>query len=203
MSIRMMVDKAEYDKNPGEVECIENYPGHEITRIHHTYACGKGSHEGRGESCSQCVNYSPLYMKTSYVGCVVDTGEINGYDDSDFYAVVWDDAKQEFKRVVYASTRGWSYPNGASIDATPEIAAKYAEMQEAKYRAIQERKRMDRLMRVERGKQVKIVRGRKLPKGLIGICFWVGQTRFGWSVGIESERGREFTALGNVEVILA
>ncbi len=61
-----------------------------------------------------------------YVGKVISTYERNGYHDSDFYAVVWDDAAQQPKSIVFASTRGWSYPAyGSSEDATPEVLAAY------------------------------------------------------------------------------
>ena len=66
-----------------------------------------------------------FYMKTEWQGCVLNTGEYNGYHDSDFYAVVWDAEKQDARRVVYASTRGWSYPNSAVVDATPEVIAEW------------------------------------------------------------------------------
>lgn len=176
MAITMMVDKEVYDRNLGDVDfkVIENWQGHKMT----------------------------LYMQTTYKGLVVDLGEINGYDDSDFYAVVWDTNKQEPKRVIYASTRGWSYANSAVIDATPVIAAAYQAYKDEQDRQFHNRKRAERLMRVERGKVVKVVRGRKLPKGLVGRCFWVGQTAYGFSVGIETPMGREFTALKNVEVCL-
>ena len=37
------------------------------------------------------------YHEVSYEGAVLSTGEVNGYDDSDFYAVVWDEASGSIK----------------------------------------------------------------------------------------------------------
>lgn len=74
-----------------------------------------------GKYGDDCYKVRPLYMETTYEGAVLDTGEMNYHDDSDFYAVVFDG--EIVKRVEYASTRGWCYPNSASVDATPEVRA--------------------------------------------------------------------------------
>lgn len=51
-----------------------------------------------------------------------------------------------------------------------------------------------------RGKTVEVVRGRKLPIGLVGPVRWHGETKYGWSVGIEVEGGMAlvWTAAQNV-----
>ncbi|SFO66239.1 hypothetical protein SAMN05216207_11642 [Pseudonocardia ammonioxydans] len=54
----------------------------------------------------------------SYVGAVLATYEANGYDDSDFLAVVWDG--DQVTTCEYASTRGWTYHNHATTDATSQ-----------------------------------------------------------------------------------
>src|SRR4051812_33367012 len=72
-----------------------------------------------------------IYRVESHKGLVLSTGEYNGYDDTDFYAVVWKEEKGNTERVTYASTRGWTYPNGATVDATDEVKAKYAARCEA------------------------------------------------------------------------
>jgi hypothetical protein len=58
-----------------------------------------------------CVGY--LYR--FFPGRVVALRERNMYDDSDFYARVWH--RGRFREVEYASTRGWTYFNGATVDA--------------------------------------------------------------------------------------
>lgn len=68
---------------------------------------------------------------------------------------------------------------------------------------------------IEKGKAVRVVRGKKLPVGLVAIVGWVGSTRFGTSVGLKvegkvvgpkgdvlKEEGEDkllFTAITNVE----
>lgn len=85
--------------------------------------------------------HGPLYMNVSHEGLVLtNDGEYNGRDDSDFYAQVWDAEARTVRRVEFASTRGWSYPNHADVDATPETLAAveaWREEQRARYRAAQ------------------------------------------------------------------
>jgi len=40
-----------------------------------------------------------------YVGCVLSTYELNGYNDSDWYAVCWDREQQKLVEVEYDTTR--------------------------------------------------------------------------------------------------
>src|SRR5262245_9977840 len=75
-----------------------------------------------------------MYLRTYAVGCVVALREMNGYDDSDFYATYYDAEKGTFEEVMYGTTRGWSYPNGAAVDAIPEIVALYEAHIEAAHR---------------------------------------------------------------------
>ncbi len=81
--------------------------------------------ESRGYYSSPCDGpMRPLFMQVSWIGCVLETRERNYHDDSDFYALVWDDSEQRVRSIDYATTRGWTYPNSATVDATPEILAK-------------------------------------------------------------------------------
>ena len=62
----------------------------------------------------------------SYVGKVVSTYEDNGYHDSYFYAVVWDDDAKAPRKIETHSTAFSCGKAGASVDATPERQAAYA-----------------------------------------------------------------------------
>ena len=63
-----------------------------------------------------------LYL--SHIGLCLSEYERNGYDDSDFFMRVWDPVEQCVKSIMFASTRGWSYPcYDSSPDATPEVLA--------------------------------------------------------------------------------
>ncbi len=95
-----------------------------------------------------------------------------------------------------------------TVDATPEVVAKaidltteanYRRLRDAEYRAYLDA-RSD-LLAVEKGKDVKVVRGRKVPLDKVGTVIWVGETKFGWRVGLKDDEGEVWwTALGNVEV---
>lgn len=67
----------------------------------------------------------PLWMREFAVGEVLALRERNGYDDSDFLALVGDPKTGEASWVEYATTRGWTYPNSATVDATPELIEAY------------------------------------------------------------------------------
>lgn len=68
-------------------------------------------------------------------------------------------------------------------------------------RIIKARKDEEEARTVRLHKTVRIVKGRKFPIGTVGQVFWMGQTKFGWSVGLRFIDGTKgFTALHNVEV---
>ena len=58
-----------------------------------------------------------------YQGAVLDTFEINGYDDSDWYAVVWDAETETVKTVQYDTTR-FAAMGKAWVDATQDVINK-------------------------------------------------------------------------------
>jgi len=65
-----------------------------------------------------------LFSHQSYHYQVVETREVNGHDDSDFYAIV-PDGMGGFTKVFYATTRAWTYGNSASVDAPPSLVYEY------------------------------------------------------------------------------
>lgn len=110
-----------------------------------------------------------------FVGACVYEFERNGYSDSDFYMVYYDAEADEFKTTEFATTRfGCTFEFNSSVDATPEIRAKYEEYLEKgrKARAAAEQERRKRTP--EKGKILKVVKGRKVPIGTIGLCIWRG-----------------------------
>lgn len=55
-----------------------------------------------------------------------------------------------------------------------------------------------------KGETIKVVKGRKVPVGTEGVCFWVGENQYGWRVGFSTAEGETcWTALSNVEVVKA
>lgn len=179
MAVRIMTSKE--NAHLPNVETILNYPGHSVEYIHHHWNCPH-QHDSaylkeRGPNCQEYCQYNePLYMKTEYVGCVLSKYERNGYDDSDFYAVVWDG--KEIQHIEYASTRSWTYPNGAVIDATPEvIEAANAYLREIAFNTWKkDNEKQSKMPYV--GRQVKVIAGIKVPQGVIGEVFWFGDDKY-------------------------
>jgi hypothetical protein len=104
---------------------------------------------------------------------VLETRELNRYDDSDFYAIVWDGEK--FRRVVYAST-SWAGELYELVPATPEereqALAEYARrIREDLLDAIARDARKPEL-----GKRVTVSapRARNRPRTGEGQVFWTG-----------------------------
>jgi hypothetical protein len=75
--------------------------------------------------CSDPAHYE-LWLYDTHVGFCLEDRERNGYNDSDFYMVVWNPETNKPESIEFASTRGWSYPCLAShVDASEEVRAKY------------------------------------------------------------------------------
>ncbi len=75
-----------------------------------------------------------IYWETHKGLCLYER-EMNGYDDSDFYMAVWNEEKQKVEEILFATTRGWTYPAFASYaDATPEVIKKAEAWKRAKDR---------------------------------------------------------------------
>lgn len=229
MAVRMMCDKSKAGQP--NVERVDDYPGAEVWRVQHHYDCPHRNDQAflrvKAPDCNAgCRNFDPLFMETTWVGCVVSLGEHNHYDDSDFFAMVWDDSAGMLREVEYATTRGWSYPNGASVDATPEVLSKVEAWRQSVRDAANARREAEKAAFPSRGKRVRVVRGRKLAHGLEGEVFWIGPNKFDRSARYrnplaeamgfhEFDKGRfrvgirfldgtkEFTAASNVDVVAA
>ena len=130
-----------------------------------------------------------------YEGCVIDTYERNGYDDSDFFATVWDEELQKVNSVLFDTTRaastGW-----AEVDCTEEMLAEYKRLAEESpnevkkardaYAAKREELRIEYSLEVDKriiemGDLVEvptISRGKNKGKGGIGTVTWMKQDGF-------------------------
>lgn len=112
-------------------------------------------------------NQDPLYT-----GAVLDDREENYHDDSDFYAVVWDDEAGVIKRVEYNTTR-FAGGGSCTVDATDEVKAKAnAYLVEWALNVLRDHDKAD-AAKPTKGKRVKVVRGRKVPLGTEGILFYM------------------------------
>lgn len=145
-----------------------------------------------------------LYTYETHNGLCIREYERNGYNDSDFYMVVWNEADQKPQSIEFASTRGWSYPClGSYVDATPEVLAKYEAYEAA--RRDRERKAYEAAQALipAKGKTLEVIKGRKVAKGTKGLCIWTGAGTWGKRVGLKDASGNvHWTALSNVRVVL-
>lgn len=88
--------------------------------------CPFGPGSWNDESHRGPDNKMVVALFETHRGLCLFESEVNGRDDSDFYMVVWNPEKQCTENLMFATTRGWSYPCYASrVDATPEVIAAY------------------------------------------------------------------------------
>lgn len=121
------------------------------------------------------TNTRERYTKTSFAGCVLGEYERNGRDDSDFYAIVWDEDKREVRSFEYNSTR-YAGGGSATVDATPEVIAKSREFYRPRIRSLFLSRAMADAKQLRKDDHVVVVKGRKVPKGTTGIVFWIGES---------------------------
>ena len=142
---------------------------------------------------------------TLYEGCVLATREVNGYDDSDFVALCWDEQEGRVVRYTYATTRCWTYLNGAAVDAPHDLRLRLAEdaaRTVARWVASTEAEVRGEVVK---GATVKVTGGRKYI-GREGKVFWVGEQTNPYShrpevrVGVEDAEGRFFLPAAQVLV---
>lgn len=224
-SIEKAIDAMADGRN---IEIVTDYSGAEAG-IHHGRDC---VHHGRrnGEDkeftaeCvvnkpgewggDPCAKRTPLFMETKHEGLVVGECERSSSGDSDYYAVIWNDEKAEPYEVLYASTRGWTYPNSAIVDATGEVREKYDKYIE-KMNAISNVNNIKREISAfvedvkipSKGKVCKVVRGRKVPVGTTGLLFWTGGDYGKCGLALDDKRDSKgryaniaWTYIKNVEV---
>jgi hypothetical protein len=142
-------------------------------------------------------------------GCTYRDWEHNTYHDSDFYATSVDPVKGITETVEYNSTRygGGGY---ATVDLTRENLQMY--LHNAKSRQIVEAIAWYKSLStaIGKGKEVIVVKGRKVPHGVIGVIFWERKENYdrygrGWNevtrIGIKDADGNVYwTYAHNVEV---
>jgi hypothetical protein len=143
---------------------------------------------------------------TSYEGCVLDDREENHSDDSDFYALVWDEASKSIQKVFYGSTRYYSYGNYAEVDASEEVKEKAQKFLEDVYYKIILEEMQEYAKRPKDGSMVRVVRGRTAPIGTVGAVFWMKEINYNGNtttrVGIKDSDGKVYwTYLSNIEVV--
>lgn len=122
-----------------------------------------------------------------------------------FFAEVWDGTR--VKLVGYGNDEFGSNAKPV-VDATDDVkalAAAYRKAQADAAAKLERQRAVDRQVEiaktVAKGKDVTVVKGRKVPIGTTGNVFWLGQTQYGWRVGLKDANGTtHWTALSNVAV---
>jgi hypothetical protein len=109
---------------------------------------------------------------------VLQTYERNGYDDSDFCALVWDDTAARPRTVEYGTTRFWTYHNTASVDATDEISTKALAWYRDHYAATLIVRAYWETTQPTVGKVVKSTTTRGKNVGVQGTVKWVGDNSY-------------------------
>lgn len=138
----------------------------------------------------------PLTGRVVYVDSYYDDGL------TDYSAYVWN---EETLSVDYAGPCRYGTP----VDGPPWVATFLAIAKDIARKAFAAEKAAREAeyeagvnaRTVAKGKTVKVVRGKKVPKGTVGRVFWIADGKWGVRVGLETASGEtHFTALGNVEV---
>jgi hypothetical protein len=129
--------------------------------------------------------------ETTYESAVLDMYEENGYNDSDFLAVVWDDTLNRPITRVYASTRGWTYHNGARIDATQEILDKALAWYRGKWIEWAIKKAHQDAQTPKKGSTIRSLTTKGKAVGAEGVVKWIG---------VDSYRSTRYTTMYRVGI---
>lgn len=147
---------------------------------------------------------------TEYAGCVLRLWERNGYHDSDFYADVVDIEKGTIISVEYDTTRCGGY-GSAEVDITPENYRAYLHARRDTDIACAIADAVKQAKAITKGKEVCVIKGRKVPHGICGQVFWTKEVDYdpyhrNWAcpeirIGIRDSEGNVYwTYAKNVEV---
>lgn len=125
-------------------------------------------------------------------GMVIGTYEKNSYHDSDFMAIVWDPINGEIVTKEYATTRGWTYHNGAVADATEDVLTDALSWLRRKaYASLRSRA----LLEISEGTRVRSKTTRGKNKGKEGVVKRLRKSDYGYDnlrAWVEEDNGDRF-----------
>ena len=143
-----------------------------------------------------------LVMVQRYQGATIREYERNYYDDSDFYAVVWDEEKQEPRHIQWATTRAWTYACGCVIDATPEVLEKYNAWCKRRDHAWSVYRKQEKKYIPAKGKTIRSTTRRGKAVGKQGLVTWVGASLYGgMSARFITDDGYVFVSTDSIEIL--
>lgn len=143
--------------------------------------------------------------RVSYEGAVLGLRERNGAHDSDFFAVVWDEHGQCVREVPYASTAGWTYHNGARVDATEEVRAKALAWWRAEWLRAEQARREHEAHQIHQGVMVRSTTTRGKNVGVVGEVLLIAPNKYDKNaqrvkIRVEGEAQPRWLDLARVEV---
>lgn len=142
------------------------------------------------------------YYDRDFTGCVLGVTENNGYHDSDFFAIVWDNEQNCVRTIEDGTTRAYAPSKYHRPDASIEVLEKARAWWASE---IGPKKAKEALLAranaIEIGSIVKVVKGRKIPKGMVGEVVWKGKdayNRYATRIGIKVGDKTLFSNMSNV-----
>jgi len=156
-------------------------------------------------------NYTDFIVEEKFVGTTISVYPatvrvMSDVWESVLHADVWDedDGKVRVIPLDYKLNKG-SNSNDAVVDATDEILAKVEKYVEGNVKATEFTNRVDAFYNIEKGDKVKVVAGRKVPIGTLGVLFWTGldhYNRHNTRAGIRDENEEVYwTSMSNLKKI--
>ncbi len=133
-----------------------------------------------------CYRGETQVKLSSYIGATLTDREENWHDDSDFYAIVWDEAEQTTRRVEWGTTRFAMTGCSCRCDATPEVQALAQQATADKLFGLIKQGQERKARRVEKGRYV-VTKGAKrrakniIPNGVRGDVVKVDTFKTGYS----------------------
>ena len=149
---------------------------------------------------NQNPNFEMVMVDTHH-GLVLSEFERNGYNDSDFYAVVWDVVNKCPQQIQYATTRAWTYDCGCVVDATPEIKELYRQWQKKHDQIWDDYKQECSFYVPKKGMTARSKTTKGKAKGLLGEITWIGNSNYSRSKCVRITNKQGYSAYVDVDRI--
>ena len=123
------------------------------------------------------------FLVEMFRGLVIRESECNGYHDSDFFAHWFDPKTGEHGSYMFGSTRGWTYANGCTVDASAEVREahdKWRDRAKERSRKLRAEREQAALAKIPaKGSTVRVTSKRsKVPHGVEGDVFYFGESGY-------------------------
>ncbi len=159
------------------------------------------------------VSHEGCVVTPSWVKCVRVMSDVW---ENVTYTKVWDPETDEVKTIsLYTSNLSSRRGVVSEVDAPAHVLAAYEASEARKARVMEARDEASRkaeadsearkdLKEVKTGREVVVIKGRKVPVGTRGIVRWLGATEWGYRVGIavQGQDKLTYTSIQNCEAIV-